>query len=47
MILYFLRKHFADKDSLITPMKPLQLESDEEELAAFVLRIHLRKTIKY
>ncbi len=28
-ILYFLRKHFADKDNLITPMKPLLLESDE------------------
>lgn len=33
MILYFLRKHFGDKDSLITPMKPLILESDEQELA--------------
>ena len=32
MILYFLKKHFADKDSLITPMKPLQLESGENEL---------------
>ena len=34
MILYFLRKHFADKDDLIAPMKPLVLESDEKELAA-------------
>ena len=34
MILYFLRKHFADKDNLITPRKPLQLEADEKELAA-------------
>ena len=33
MILYFLRKHFADKDELITPMKPLLLETDEAELA--------------
>lgn len=33
MILYFLRKHFGDKDSLITPMKPLVIESDEAELA--------------
>lgn len=32
MILYFLRKHFADKEGLITPMKPLCLESDEKEL---------------
>lgn len=31
-ILYFLKKHFADKDGLITPMKPLILESDEKEL---------------
>lgn len=28
MILYFLSKHFADKDNLITPFKPLQLETD-------------------
>jgi len=33
MILYFLRKHFGDKDDLITPMKPLELESDENDLA--------------
>lgn len=34
MILYFLRKHFGDKDGLITPMKPLLLETDERELEA-------------
>lgn len=34
MILYFLRKHFGDKEGLIVPMEPLQLESDEKELAA-------------
>lgn len=33
-ILYFLRKHFGDKEHLITPMKPLQLETDDKELAA-------------
>ena len=33
MILYFLTKHFGDKENLITPMKPLELESDENELA--------------
>lgn len=32
MILYFLKKHFADKENLISPMKPLKLESDEKEL---------------
>ena len=34
MILYFLKKHFDDKDHLITPMKPLQIESDPKELEA-------------
>lgn len=33
MILYFLRKHFGDKENLITPMKPLELDADESELA--------------
>lgn len=34
MILYFLNKHFADKDKLITPMKPLELETDSVMLEA-------------
>ena len=33
MILYFLSKHFGDKDNLITPMKPLEIEADPQELA--------------
>ena len=32
MILYFLNKHFADKEELIIPMKPLKIEADEKEL---------------
>ena len=32
MILYFLKKHFDDKDHLITPMKPLKIEADLAEL---------------
>ena len=32
MILYFLHKHFADKENLIVPMKPLQIETDPKEL---------------
>lgn len=32
MILYFLKKHFEDKDRLIVPVHPLQLEADTEEL---------------
>ena len=30
MILYFLKKHFNDKDKLITPMQPLLIETDEK-----------------
>ena len=33
MILYFLRKHFDDKDRLVIPLKPLKIETDEEQLA--------------
>lgn len=32
MILYFLKKHFNDKDQLITPMQPLQIETDPKVL---------------
>ena len=34
MILYFLKKHFDDKENLITPMKPLVIETDPKELEA-------------
>ncbi len=34
MILYFLKKHFGDKDQLVVPTEPLQLETDEKELEA-------------
>lgn len=34
MILYFLQKYFDDKDDLIIPMKPLDIETDSTELAA-------------
>jgi hypothetical protein len=32
MILYFLKKYFDDKEDLIIPMKPLELEADPQEL---------------
>lgn len=32
MILYFLKKHFEDKDGLVFPMTPLKIESDPAEL---------------
>ena len=31
MILYFLKKHFDDKDNLIVPMKPLKIEEDPKK----------------
>ncbi len=34
MILYFLKKHFDDKEKLIIPMKPLEMETDMKELEA-------------
>lgn len=32
MILYFLNKHFPDKDKLITPVHPLSIEADPQQL---------------
>ncbi len=32
MILFFLKKHFDDKENLIVPMKPLVIESDPNDL---------------
>ena len=32
MILYFLNKHFPDKDKLITPVHPLEIEADPDML---------------
>ncbi|MBR4389866.1 MAG: GNAT family N-acetyltransferase [Prevotella sp.] len=34
MILFFLKKHFDDKDHLIIPMNPLKIEADPAELEA-------------
>ena len=34
MILYFLKKHFGDKEELVIPMKPLKIETVENDLAA-------------
>lgn len=34
MILFFLKKHFDDKEHLIIPMTPLKIEADPNELAA-------------
>lgn len=46
MILYFLKKHFNDKDQLITPMQPLQIETDPKVLEKYSVTIHSKKTTK-
>ena len=43
MILYFLKKHFDDKDNLIVPMKPLKIETDPQELAALFCKDDFRE----
>lgn len=42
MILYFLKKHFDDKENLITPKKPLIIEEDPKELE----KLFCKKTFK-
>ena len=34
MILFFLKKYFGDKEQLVTPLKPLKIETDEKVLEA-------------
>ena len=43
MILYFLKKHFDDKENLIIPMKPLKIETDEKELEALFCEDNFKK----
>ena len=43
MILYFLKKHFDDKENLITPMKPLKIETDPAELSSILTEDDFRK----
>ena len=46
MILYFLRKYFDDKDYLVIPMKPLCIETDEQQLAALFCKDSFREDYK-
>lgn len=46
MILYFLKKHFDDKENLIIPMKPLEIETDEQELQALFCEDDFKKDYK-
>lgn len=43
MILYFLKKHFDDRDNLIFPMKPLRIETPESELEALFCEDDFKK----
>ncbi len=43
LILFFLNKHFGDKDKLIIPMKPLLVENDPEMLASILCKDDLRE----
>ncbi len=43
MILYFLNKHFEDRERLIIPMKPLELENDPKELASIFSKDDFRE----
>lgn len=46
MILYFLKKHFDDKENLIIPMKPLKIETDESELKELFCEDDFKKDYK-
>ncbi len=46
MILYFLKKHFDDKENLIIPLKPLKIETPESELAALFSKDDFREDYK-
>lgn len=43
MILYFLNKHFGDKEGLIVPMKPLKIEADFKEMDALFCEEDFKK----
>jgi len=43
MILYFLRKHFGDKDGLVTPMEPLKTVTPDEQLAKIFTESDFKK----
>ncbi|GAE82694.1 GNAT family N-acetyltransferase [Bacteroides reticulotermitis] len=46
MILYFLKKHFLDKDELVSPIEPLRMETDEKELQALFCKDTFKEDYK-
>ena len=43
MILYFLKKHFDDKENLIIPIKSLKIETPEDELSAIFCKDNFKE----
>ena len=43
MILYFLKKHFDDTENLIIPIKPLKIETPEDELSAIFCKDNFKE----
>lgn len=46
MILYFLKKHFSDKDGLVLPIRPLEIEMEEQELDLLFCKDTFRENYK-
>lgn len=46
MILFFLDKHFGDKEHLVTPITPLHIETPHEDLAALFTRNDFKEDYK-
>ncbi len=46
MILFFLKKHFDDKENLIVPMKPLKIEENAEDLERLFCKDDFREDYK-
>ena len=43
LILYFLNKHFSDKENLVIPVKPLLLDTSEDELKSILNEDEFRR----
>lgn len=46
MILYFLRKHFPDRDNLVVPIDPLKIDADEEDMGALFVSDSFKEDFK-
>ena len=46
LILYFLKKHFGDREGLVTPMESIKMETSEEELKAILKEEEFKKDYK-